>query len=111
MDRNSDIAMRVATALIPVILAIAGWAYSIDGRLRDVTARQDERGPRIKALEDALHGSTERFDQRLARTEERINNLHLFILQNMPSGKGIGGFMQKRGDIQPPSFADRMEVK
>lgn len=104
-----DLPSRVAIAMIPGVLAIAGWAYSLDGRLRDVTARQEERGPRLNALEEdvaALHREIgkpsarleERFEMRIARMEERLNNLHLYIIQ-------FGPPRQRRGDIDiPPPF-------
>lgn len=110
MDNNqSEFNTKIIIAIIPVVLAVAGWAYNIDNRLRDVAARQEERGPRISAMESDMAKIRaeigkpsarleDRFDIRLSRLEERINNLHLFILQIGPKLQTY----QRRGDLEQP---------
>ncbi len=93
-----DLASKLLIAIIPVILSIASWAWSIDGRLKEVAMQQNERGPRIAALEEAINADSGRVERRLSRIEERINNLHIFILQVVPSARGG----QRRGDLGTP---------
>lgn len=107
---QNDFYSRAAVGLIPVVLAIAGWAYSLDSRLREVSARQEERGPRLTALEQDVSmlqnelgkpssRVEEKLDLRVSRLEERMNNLHLFIIQ-------LQGSRVRRGELEtpPPPF-------
>ena len=82
--------------LIPLVLAISGWAFALQGRIHEIDATQDERGARIVAIEQQIKSLTDfardpsprpetrvamkAMDDRMARVEERINSLHNYIL-------------------------------
>lgn len=114
--RDRDLSLRIIAVLVPVILALSGWVVSLEGRLQEVKTKQEERGPRISALEAAVKDLEEtvrdpapkpetkvaveniisqhrRLEERVDRMEERINALHNYLLMlPRPPFKG------KRGD-------------
>lgn len=102
-----DLAVRTVYVLIPVGMAVLGWALTLETRLQSAIARQEERGPRINRIEEELYAlrdsakdpstrvrieSVQReldelrkvdglSSHRLDRIEERLNALHTFIIQ------------------------------
>jgi hypothetical protein len=104
-DNAADRRSKALALVLPAIIAIGGWAFSMEGRLQRTMAQQEERGPRIVHIEamleelakeirdpsaspetrvalDGLRHDVERLDQRMMRLEERINGLHQFLLQS-----------------------------
>jgi hypothetical protein len=101
--RFDEWTLRGVSLLFPIVLAIAGWALTLEARISEIATQQAERGPRIAAMEilisqlhDAIHdpspkpettvaiealkGEHDRLDDRVTRLEERLNNIHNYIL-------------------------------
>lgn len=101
--RFDEWTFRGVSLLFPIVLAMAGWALTLETRISEISTQQAERGPRIAAMEalvsqlhDAIHdpsskpetkvaiealkGEHERLDNRVTRLEERLNSLHNYIL-------------------------------
>jgi hypothetical protein len=102
-ESGADWQTKALTLAIPAIVAMGGWAFSMEGRLQRTVAQQEERGPRIAHFEvmledlakeihdpvaspetrislDSLRHDFESLDDRVTRLEERVNNLHSYIL-------------------------------
>ncbi len=101
--RFDEWTLRAVSLLFPIVLAMAGWALTLETRISTIATQQAERGPRITAMEtlisqlhDAIHdpspkpetkvaiealkGEHDRLDDRVTRLEERLNSLHNYIL-------------------------------
>ena len=103
--------------LIPIVLAISGWAFSLQGRIHEIATQQSERGPRIDAMEKKLALVAEAvrdpspkpetrvemkaMDDRLARIEERVNYIHNYLMalpvRPAPVAAPLPG---RRGDLR-----------
>ncbi len=110
--RFDEWTFRGVSFLFPIVLAMAGWALTLETRISVIATQQAERGPRIIAIEnlvsqlhDAIHdpspkletkvaiealkGEHDRLDDRLTRLEERLNSLHNYLLMlSRPPFKG-----------------------
>lgn len=101
--RFDEWTFRGVSLLFPIVLAMAGWALTLETRISEIATQQAERGPRITAIEtlisqlhDAIHDPSpkpetkvaiealkdehDRLDDRVTRLEERVNNIHNYIL-------------------------------
>jgi hypothetical protein len=108
--RFDEWTIRGVSLLFPIVLAIAGWALTLETRMSEIATQQAERGPRIAAMEalisqlhdvihdpspkpetkvaiEAIKGEHERLDDRVTRLEERIKNLHNYMM-SLPSRPG-----------------------
>ena len=100
-----------------LFLAI-GWGISVETRIGNMATTQAERAPRIVTLEnqvsnldvmvrdpapkaetkvemDAMKDDHKQLSDRLDRLEDRVNNLHNYILSAPPK------MLMKRGELPP----------
>lgn len=98
---------RIFLGLIPVALAISGWVLSLESRIQVIDARQQERTGRFDNLEhmlgemekqisdpspkpetkiaiEGLRRDMDNTHEEIVRLNERLNNLHNFLLQTPP---------------------------
>lgn len=101
--RFDEWTFRGVSLLFPIVLAMAGWALTLQTRISEIATQQAERGPRLITMEalvsqlhDAIHDPSPkpetkveiaalksehgRLDDRVTRLEERVNNIHNYIL-------------------------------
>ena len=106
--RFDEWTFRGVTLIVPIVIALAGWALTLQIRLQEISTKQEERGPRIAAIErdidvlntiardpapkpetrvelQQMEQSHKRLETRLDRLEERFNNFHQFLLQAGPT--------------------------
>lgn len=95
---------KAVLAMIPVIIAGAGWALSLESRIQVIDARQQERSMRFEHVEKilsqlssevmdprpkpetkvAIHAilqDIERLKDDQSRLNERVSNLHAYFMQ------------------------------
>jgi hypothetical protein len=121
--RFDEWTFRGVSLLYPIVIAMAGWALTLETRISEIATQQAERGPRIAAMEalisqlhDAIHDPSpkpetkvaiealkaehERLDDRVTRLEERLNSLHSYILAlPVRPGPYAPPRPSKRGDL------------
>jgi hypothetical protein len=101
--RFDEWTFRGVTLFFPVVIALAEWALTLHTKIQEVATKQEERSPRIKEMEhqiemleqvardpapkpemkvaiEALKGVHGHLDDRVTRLEERVNNIHNYIL-------------------------------
>lgn len=113
--RFDEWAFKGIVFLVPTVMSIAVWSFNLQTRIETIATKQEERGPRLAAIErdidtltqiardpsprpeakialDGLRADHKRVEDRLDRLEERINGLHQFIinapLKLMPGRRG-----------------------
>ena len=90
--------------LCSLLIAVMGWAFSLETRLQATITKVEERGPRLESFEKVLNSlatdtDIDKIGVRLDRLEDRVNGLHQFLLQN-PANKPP--FRDtRRGDLFP----------
>lgn len=100
---GKDQLIKIAAIVIPIFIAILGWAYNLTLEVQDIKLKQIERGPIIaelkadvtllfKAVTDpspkaetkvavsALQRDLLSLEENLHRMDDRLNNLHSYIL-------------------------------
>jgi hypothetical protein len=109
--------------LIPAVLSISGWAFTLQGRIHEIAAQQAERGPRIVAIEQKLSTlldiardpapkpetkvEMQAMKEQINRLDERVNNLHNYILA-LPVRPGpYSAPPSKRGDLKLDEFIEK----
>jgi hypothetical protein len=124
--RFDEWTFRGVSLLFPMVLAMAGWALTLETRISEISTQLAERGPRIVAIEtlvaqlhdaihdpspkpetkvaiDALKAEHEHLDDRVTRLEERLNSLHNYILAlPIRPGPYAPPTPSRRGDLPPP---------
>jgi hypothetical protein len=129
--RFDEWTFRGVSLLFPIVLAMAGWALTLETRISEISTQQAERGPRIAAMEalvsqlhDAIHdpspkpetkvaiealkGEHDRLDDRVTRLEERLNNIHNYILALPVRPSPYAPPMpSRRGDLQIETPAEK----
>ena len=104
--------IRALIAIIPAIISIAGWLMAIESRMQKIEYSEknipEEIGVISKRL-DGIEGRAtsgvvakellESYEQRMHRIEDRVNNMHEYMLQMQRPP-----FFGRRGDLQLPSI-------
>lgn len=117
---------RIITVLVPAVIAIGGWAFTLQSKIDVIGAKQEERGPRLVTLEEEVHDlarlahdpapkpetkvAVEEMKRahrdvidRLDRLEDRVNALHNYLLQ-MPARPPFKN--SQRGDLFSPGAGE-----
>jgi hypothetical protein len=116
--RFDEWTFRGVSLLFPIVLAMAGWALTLETRMSEIATQQMERAPRIFELETTINRLTEEvhdprpnpetkvtlesiivqhkhLEKRIDRIEDRLNSLHNYLLIiPRPPFKG-----SQRGDV------------
>lgn len=107
-QQDSDWLAKGIGLLLTLLIAVMGWAFSLETRLQAAVTKIEERGPRLEQLENehralASDGDLDKINARLDRLEDRVNGLHQFLLQNPANRPPFRD--TRRGDLGPfPSF-------
>lgn len=103
----NDWQSKAIVAMVPVVIAVAGWSISLENRIQVIDARQSERTSRFDHLEqmltqvnravmdpapkpetkiaiESLRRDMDNSHEEIVRLNERLNNLHNFLLQTPP---------------------------
>jgi hypothetical protein len=124
---EKDRLIKIAAVVIPIAIAILSWAYNLSLEVQDIKIKQIERGPIITELKadvalllkavtdpspkpetkiavDALRRNFVSLEDRLGRMDDRLNNLHSYILALPIRPAPFNGNTQKRhGFFDAPS--------
>jgi hypothetical protein len=124
LRRFDEWTLRGVSLLFPIVLAIAGWTLTLETRMSEIATQQAERGPRNAAMEalisqlhDAIHDPSPKpeigalkadynhLDERVTRLEERVNNLHNYMISlPLRPGPFVPLSPSKRGDLNLERF-------
>jgi hypothetical protein len=129
--RFDEWTFRGVSLLFPIVLAMAGWALTLETRISEIATQQAERGSRLAAMEtlvsqlqEAIHDPSpkpetkvemaalksehEHLDERVTRLEERLNSLHSYILAlPVRPGPYAQPTPSRRGDLNLELPVDR----
>lgn len=121
--RFDEWSFKAIVVLIPAVLAISGWAFSLQGRIHELATQQAERGPRIVAIEQKLSTlldiardpspkpetkvEMQAMKEQLSRLDERVNNLHNYILALPVRPSPYAAPPSKRGELKLDEFIEK----
>jgi hypothetical protein len=127
--KDKGFIFKIALACAPIAVPIFGWGYNLSMEVQDIKIKQIERGPVIAELKadvallfksatdpspkpetkiavDSLKREILSLDERLGRIEDRLNNMHAYLLSlssKTPPYLNNNTNQKRHGFFDPPS--------